>query len=63
MLELWEYVGKTVKLKHISGKKITGKVIDWTDGYTSVSGEEEISIGSAIYAESDLKSIKLIEDK
>ncbi|MGM0097084.1 hypothetical protein IGI69_002294 [Enterococcus sp. DIV1083b] len=37
MLELWEYVGKTVKLKHISGKKITGKVIDWTDGYTSVS--------------------------
>ena len=63
MLKLWEYVGKMVELELVNGKKVTGKVIDWTDDYTSISGEQEISIGSRIYAESDFKTIELSEDK
>ncbi|MDK1716625.1 4-hydroxy-3-methylbut-2-enyl diphosphate reductase [Dellaglioa algida] len=59
MLKLWEYVDQEVVLTLINGNKVKGKVIDWTDDETSISGEQEISIGSHIYAKSDFKNIKL----
>lgn len=60
-MKLWELVGKKVRLILNNDKIIEGEIRDWTDDYTSVSGEEEITIGTTIYAESDFKSIEQIE--
>lgn len=61
-MKLWELVGKKVRLVLNNDKVVEGEVRDWTDDYTSISEEEEIVIGSRIYAESDYKSIEVIEE-
>lgn len=60
-MKLWELVGKKVRLVLNNGKVVEGEIKDWTDDYTSISEEEEIVIGARIYAESDYKSIEIIE--
>lgn len=59
-MKLWELVGKKVRLVLNNGKVVEGEITDWTDDYTSISDEEEIVIGTRIYAESDYKSIEII---
>lgn len=61
-MKLWELVGKKVRLVLNDNNVVEGEVRDWTDDYTSISEEEEIVIGSRIYAESDYKSIEVIEE-
>ncbi len=61
-MKLWELVGKKVRLVLNNDKVVEGEVRDWTDDYTSISEEEEIVIGSRIYAESDYKSIEVIKE-
>ncbi|MBO1306551.1 4-hydroxy-3-methylbut-2-enyl diphosphate reductase [Enterococcus sp. 669A] len=60
-MKLWELVGKHARLTFNNGEIIEGEILDWTDDYTSISGEEEIVIGTCIYAESDYKTIEIIE--
>jgi hypothetical protein len=43
-MRLWEYVDKKVYLVLEDDTSITGKVIDWYDGY-DLDGSDEIVIG------------------
>ena len=61
-MHLWNYEGKKVELILKDGKIVTGKVKFWNDDFDSCSGEEELVIGSKIYAESDFKSIEVIKE-
>lgn len=61
-MKLWDLVGKKVRLILNDGKVVDGIILDWTDDYTSISGQEEITVGNQIYAESDFKSIEIIKE-
>lgn len=58
-MRLWEYVDKKVRLILEDGTSITGKVIDWYDGY-DLDGADEIVIGDHSYPENIIKEIKII---
>jgi len=58
-LRLWEYVDKKVRLVLKDGTSITGKVVDWFDGY-DLDGFDEIVIGDYSYPENIIKEIKII---
>lgn len=58
-MRLWEYVDKNVRLVLEDGTSITGKVIDWYDGY-DLDGADEIVIGDHSYPENIIKEIKII---
>ena len=58
-MRLWEYVDKKVRLVLEDGTSITGKVIDWYDGY-DLDGSDEIVIGDHSYPENIIKEIKII---
>ena len=58
-MKLWEYVDKKVYLVLEDGTSITGKVIDWYDGY-DLDGSDEIVIGDRSYPENIIKEIKII---
>ena len=62
-MKLWELVDKKVERVLNNGKVVTGIVSDWTDDYTSISGDQEITIDTRIYAESDYKSIKVLNEE
>lgn len=62
ILKLWEYVSETVKLELMNGKIIKGLVRFWNDEEDTEDGEDEIVIGHNIYALSQIKSIKRIEE-
>ena len=61
-MRLWEYVDKNVRLILEDGTSITGKVIDWYDGY-DLDGADEIVIGDHSYPENIIKEIKIINAK
>lgn len=58
-MRLWEYVDKNVSLVLEDGTSITGKVVDWFDGY-DLDGFDEIVIGERSYPENIIKEIKII---
>jgi len=58
-LRLWEYVDKKVYLVLEDGTSITGKVVDWFDGY-DLDGSDEIVICDHSYPENIIKEIKII---
>ena len=58
-MRLWEYVDKKVYLVLEDGTSITGKVVDWFDGY-DLDGSDEIVIGDHSYPENIIKEIKII---
>ena len=58
-MRLWEYVNKKVRLVLEDGTSITGKVIDWYDGY-DLDGADEIVIGDHSYPENIIKEITII---
>ena len=58
-MRLWEYVDKNVRLVLKDDTSITGKVIDWYDGY-DLDGSDEIVIGDYSYPENIIKEIKII---
>ena len=58
-MRLWEYVDKNVSLVLEDGTSITGKVVDWFDGY-DLDGFDEIVIGERSYPENIIKEIKIV---
>lgn len=58
-MRIWEYVDKKVYLVLEDGTSITGKVVDWFDGY-NLDGSDEIVIGDHSYPENIIKEIKII---
>ena len=58
-MRLWEYVDKRVYLVLEDGSSITGKVVDWFDGY-DLDGSDEIVIGDHSYPENIIKETKII---
>ncbi|RHE64321.1 4-hydroxy-3-methylbut-2-enyl diphosphate reductase [Streptococcus parasanguinis] len=58
-MKLWEYVDKKVYLVLEDGTSITGKVVDWFDGY-DLDGSDEIVIGDHSYPENIIKETKII---
>ena len=58
-MRLWEYVDKNVRLVLKDDTSITGKVIEWYDGY-DLDGSDEIVIGDHSYPENIIKEIKII---
>ncbi|MGT2834027.1 4-hydroxy-3-methylbut-2-enyl diphosphate reductase [Streptococcus hyointestinalis] len=58
-MKLWEYVDKTVRLVLVDGTSVTGKVIDWYDGF-DLDGDDEIVIEFQSYPESSIKQIEVI---
>jgi len=63
ILKLWEYVDKTIELELVNGKVIQGRVRFWNDEVDTEAGEDEIVIDHEIYGQSQIKTIKVIEDK
>ena len=60
-MRLWEYVDKNVRLVLKDDTSITGKVIDWYDGY-DLDGSDEIVIGDYSYPENIIKEITILID-
>ncbi|MEJ7541040.1 LSM domain protein [Staphylococcus intermedius] len=64
-MELWTYVGKTVRIELTDGLLFIGKATDYDDEMDNESGEDSINLYNGInlydFNESQIKSIEILD--
>lgn len=61
MRRLWELVDKKVKRTLTNDEVVIGMVESWDDPDSMLSGEQEITINYFSYADSEIKTIEIID--